>query len=458
MLIRTQDALIEWLESYNWFDCSEITDYLSTLLISSDTGKIPETVSFKLSFVSAGSLTAGQEQTIRSFLFQAIGVSEWRVNDAGACFEGMRTQGLEVDDESAKLRLIIDENIWLTCEELEIVEQPEQVVRVVPWLSDSMVSIIVGGEAKPTPVWWIERFTECGVNVAWRILGDVAVPPESVSKDDYTGWFLQEVDAIESTQHGLMVSFSQETSSSFHASFRWWNSNESTQARIWPALAQIVAGFKDCEVQCGNCKLTGTQWQQAVFEGQQYLATLYPGLSEALRCPTSLVCLLCSSEFVDSGIRNDFYGRYYCEPCRANRSHLFLTAPLPRGKSPSDFPERIRYDFEATIRFLPYEEGGPSTSYIPQQLYRPDFYYKGQLKDGFMIWPTFVADNGVPIERGALVDISKPVSAFMTIISDDLRVSEHQKRILPGVEFCFRYGSRIVAEGKVLRILELHSE
>jgi len=457
MLISTQDALIQWLESYDWFDTSEITDYLSTLRISADTGKVPETVTFKLSFVSAGSLTAGGEQTIRCFLFQPIGVSEWRANDIVACFEGMHTQGLEVDDESTKLRLIIDENIYLTCEELEIVEQPEQVVKVVPWLSDSMVSIIVRGEAKPAPVWWIERFTEYGVNVAWRILGDVAVPAERVPKDDYTGWFLQEVDAIESTEHGLMVSFSQETASSFHASFDW-HPYEASQARIWPALAQIIAGFKDCDVQCGNCRLTGTQWQQAVFDGQQYVATLYPGSNEARRFPIRLVCLLCNSEFVASTAGNDFYGGYYCVPCRVNRSHLFLEAPLPRGKSPSDFPERIRYDFEATIRFLPYEEGGPNTSCIPQQLYRPDFSYKDQLQDAFMIWPIFLADDGVPFERGALVDISKPVNAFMTIISDDLRICEHQKRISPGVEFCLRTGSQIVADGKVLRILDLYSE
>lgn len=448
MLIRTQDALIEWLESYNWFDCSEITDYLSTLLISSDTGKIPETVSFKLSFVSAGSLTAGGEQTIRSFLFQAIGVSEWRVNDSGACFEGMRTQGLEVDDESAKLRLIIEENIWLTCEELEIVEQPEQVVKVVPWLSDSMVSIIVGGEAKPTPVWWIERFTECGVNVAWRILGDVAVPPENVSKDDYTGWFLQEVDAIESTQHGLMVSFSQETSSSFHASFDW-HPHEASQAKIWPVLAQIVAGFKDCEVQCGNCNLTGAQWEQAVVKGQRYIATLYPDSNEPPRFPIRLVCLLCNSEFVTSGVGNDFYAGYYCEPCRVNRSHLFV---LEASKTAA-----IRYDFEASIRFLSAEEGGRQSTYVPQQLYRSDFLYKDFSDDLFMIWPTFLSNDGIPIERGEWVDTSKTLNAFMTIIDDKLRVSLHQKRLAPGVDFYLCEGGRVVAEGTVLRILDLFS-
>lgn len=449
MLISTQDVLIEWLESYDWFDSSDITDYLSTLLISTDTGKLPETVMFKLSFVSAGSLWAGGEQTIRSFLFQPIGVYEWRANDIGACFEGMHTQGLEVDDESTKLRLIIDENICLTCEELEIVEQPEQVIKVVPELSDEDVSIFVPGEPKPTPVWWIERFTEYGVNVAWRILGDGGVPSESVPKDDYTGWFLQEVDAIEYTQHGLMVSFSQETATSFQASFRWWKSDKGTQARIWPALARIIAGFSDCEVQCGNCKLTGPEWEQSVFEGQQYIATLYPGSSEARRFPVRRLCLLCDSDFVVSTKSNDFYGGYYCEPCRVDRSHLFVLE--------SSKPAAQRYDFEASIRFLSAAEGGHHSAYVAQQLYRSDFRYKDFSDDLFMIWPTFLSNDGSPFKRGELVNTSKTVNAFMTIIDDKLRVSLHRRRLSPGIDFYLCEGGRVVAEGKVLRILDLYS-
>lgn len=73
-----------------------------------------------------------------------------------------------------------------------------------------------------------------------------------------------------------------------------------------------------------------------------------------------------------------------------------------------------------------------------------------------MIWPTFLDTDGSPFERGAIVDISKPITALMTIISDELRVSEHQKRISPGVEFYLRRGSGTNAEGKVLRILDLH--
>jgi hypothetical protein len=343
---------------------------------------------------------------------------------------------------------IIDENIWLACREMIISEQPGGVVKVVQYLSDTSVSITVRGEPKPTPAWWIERFTECGVNVAWRILGDAAVPAERVPKDDYTGWFLQEVDAIESTRHGLLVSFSHDTSTSFHASFEW-HQNEVSPARICSALAQIVAGFKDCEVQCGNCKLTGSQWQKAVLKGQQYLATLYPGLSQALRQPVSLICLLCNSEFVASSNGNDFYAGYYCEPCRENRSHLFV---LETSK-----PNAIRYDFEASIRFLTTDEGGRQSKYVAQQLYRSDFRYKDFSDDLFMIWPTFLSSDGIPIERGEWVDTSKTLNAFMTIIDDKLRVSLHQKRLAQGIDFYLCEGGRVVAEGKVLRILDLFS-
>lgn len=133
-----------------------------------------------------------------------------------------------------------------------------------------------------------------------------------------------------------------------------------------------------------------------------------------------------------------------------NRSHLFVIE--------ASQPVAIRYDFEASIRFLSAEEGGRRSTYVPQQLYRSDFRYKDFSDDLFMIWPTFLLDDGTPFERGELVDTSKTLNAFMTIIDDKLRVSLHRKRLTPGVDFYLCEGGRVVAEGKVLRIVELHSE
>ena len=133
-------------------------------------------------------------------------------------------------------------------------------------------------------------------------------------------------------------------------------------------------------------------------------------------------------------------------------------------KHPDLFTENMpqvgkpRHDFEATIRFLSAKEGGRQTNFVPQHLYRPNFSYKDNLEAAFMIWPTFLKDDGIEIEKGIMVDTSMPVTAYMTIISDKLRKIEHQKKLSSGVEFVLLEGNRIVANGIVLRILELHSD
>ncbi|CAN5550000.1 hypothetical protein BH11CYA1_BH11CYA1_43930 [soil metagenome] len=114
----------------------------------------------------------------------------------------------------------------------------------------------------------------------------------------------------------------------------------------------------------------------------------------------------------------------------------------------------IRYDFEASLRFLSAEEGGRKSISIFQG-YRPDFRYKHGLEEGFMIWPSFLSVDSFPLDKGSVVDTSRQLKAFMTIISDELRVSVHQKRLSPGVEFYLIEGSRIVADGQVVKILDL---
>ena len=158
-------------------------------------------------------------------------------------------------------------------------------------------------------------------------------------------------------------------------------------------------------------------------------------------------CYLCDKEFSNSRPSSGLQDMFYCESCRANRSELFVSE-TPKVSS-------IRYDFEASLRFLSSEEGGRNSTAIVQG-YRSDFKYKDGLEELVMIWPSFLSAGGVPLEKGTIVDTSKPLRAFMTIISDEGRLSVHQKRLAPGVEFCLCEGNRAVAEGTVVRILDLH--
>src|SRR4030095_242374 len=114
----------------------------------------------------------------------------------------------------------------------------------------------------------------------------------------------------------------------------------------------------------------------------------------------------------------------------------------------------IRNDFEVRLRFLSAEEGGRKTPWVAQG-YRCDFAYKDEMDAAFMIWPVFVDDEGQPLPEGTKVPADKPVNARMVIINDELRVTEHRKRIKEGLDFYLREGWKIVAEGVVTRIVDL---
>jgi len=125
------------------------------------------------------------------------------------------------------------------------------------------------------------------------------------------------------------------------------------------------------------------------------------------------------------------------------------------ASKPNDY-STVQADFEASIRFLSASEGGRKTTWVTQG-YRPDFSYKGELDSIFMIWPLFLDEHGKPLLERSIVYTDAPVTARMVIINPDLR-SEHRGRLKIGSEFYIREGSRIVAEGVVTRILDLHKD
>lgn len=117
----------------------------------------------------------------------------------------------------------------------------------------------------------------------------------------------------------------------------------------------------------------------------------------------------------------------------------------------------VRNDFEARLRFLSIEEGGQQSPWRAQG-YRCDFSYKDDMEGYYMIWPIFLDDEGHPLAEGTKVYAAKPVNARMTIINDQLRASEHRKRLGVGVEFYLREGRNLVMEGVVTRIADLFKD
>ena len=98
-----------------------------------------------------------------------------------------------------------------------------------------------------------------------------------------------------------------------------------------------------------------------------------------------------------------------------------------------------RRDVEAEINFLTPEEGGRRTPVLSG--YRPQFYCDGQ--DFVVVMDFFgVAEPVYPGQNA---------TAYLTFISPEYLV----KILYPGKEFLIREGERVVARGRVTKILDL---
>ena len=95
-------------------------------------------------------------------------------------------------------------------------------------------------------------------------------------------------------------------------------------------------------------------------------------------------------------------------------------------------------DIEAEITFVPTEQGGRSKPAFSG--YRPQFYYDEHDWD---------ADQEYPDVESVLP--GQTVRALLRFASPDAHVG----RVHPGMEFQVREGARLVARGRVTKILHL---
>ena len=95
-------------------------------------------------------------------------------------------------------------------------------------------------------------------------------------------------------------------------------------------------------------------------------------------------------------------------------------------------------DIEAEIAFVPTEQGGRKTPAFSG--YRPQFYYDSHDWD---------ADQEYPDVESVLP--GQTVRALLRFASPDAHVG----RVQPGMEFEVREGARVVARGRVTKMLHL---
>ena len=95
-------------------------------------------------------------------------------------------------------------------------------------------------------------------------------------------------------------------------------------------------------------------------------------------------------------------------------------------------------DIEVELHFVATVEGGRTKPAFSG--YRPQFYYDGHDWDAVHEYPDV-----------SQVNPGETVRAFLAFLSPQ----EHVHKLSPGKRFQIREGTRVVAEGQVLRILEL---
>lgn len=95
-------------------------------------------------------------------------------------------------------------------------------------------------------------------------------------------------------------------------------------------------------------------------------------------------------------------------------------------------------DIEAEITFAPTEQGGRKSPAFSG--YRPQFYYDDHDWDADQEYPD--VDSVLP---------GQTVTALLRFASPDAHVG----RLHPGMEFEVREGARVVARGRVTKILHL---
>src|SRR5262245_41864393 len=95
-------------------------------------------------------------------------------------------------------------------------------------------------------------------------------------------------------------------------------------------------------------------------------------------------------------------------------------------------------DIEVELRFLSPSEGGRKVPAFSG--YRPQFYYDGHDWDAVHEYPDVTQVNP-----------GDTVRAFLAFLSPQ----EHLHKLIPGKHFQCREGTRVIAEGRVVRILDL---
>jgi hypothetical protein len=147
-------------------------------------------------------------------------------------------------------------HLELECDEIEVSDARYLDVITKPWFSDRDVYISADQGAIPSPDYWVQSLKGSGLEVGFRYLGGPLIQPENVPYPDYSGYFLQAVNLIPSTQYGVFLMSVKHADGRTKVALQ--NHNDGND-EIMNAMLRMLSDWTNLEVRSGNVHLQGPE-------------------------------------------------------------------------------------------------------------------------------------------------------------------------------------------------------
>ena len=248
--INTYSDLDEWLSENNYFEDGYILEI----------EKAPLTIT--IGYIVSGNYKANEERQILAFKLEPLKIIEWTYNEslftpsADYCIEGIDP----IDSPSGiRLKFVHGSSFSLVADSLKISEPYIITDTFKPWTSDNEISAVAEIDSVPSPEFWLEKLKEKGHDLFYRYIYGEIKPVEEIPYPDYSGYYLQMSDRINTTSGGIFVRHIKQNGKFTAITFE---KQDKFLAPEWQDLTRVIASLNNIIIHCGNCQFTGTEWEQ----------------------------------------------------------------------------------------------------------------------------------------------------------------------------------------------------
>jgi hypothetical protein len=249
MNVKTYNELENWLsENFNFEDANILSIEKSPLKI-------------RIGYNIDGNFKANSKRSIRVFELIPSGIKEWTYDERLftpsedhylECIEPVEIlDGVGFEIYTPSIRLVADA--------IEINEKETIETTFKPWTSETDVFVDTELKEIPRPIFWKERLMEYGHNILYRYYCGEARQPEQLPYPDYTGYYIQLENKIDTTREGIFIQFLTKDDRGIHILFV--NKDETLNV-VWNDLKNIIGDLPGVIIHSGNCEFTGNEWKQ----------------------------------------------------------------------------------------------------------------------------------------------------------------------------------------------------